>query len=77
MGAGRILVRGECINKEHTPRNSFELLVQFNGSWEKGVCALEEGAGISGAKFVWLCTIGQGREVGRYFICILRAMGGA
>lgn len=30
---------------------------------------------VSGARYVWLCSFGQGRGVGRYFICILRACG--
>lgn len=32
-------------------------------------------ARVSGVKFVWLSTIGQGRAVRRWFICILRGCG--
>ena len=32
-------------------------------------------ARVSGARFVWLCTIDQDRGVGRYFICILKGLG--
>jgi hypothetical protein len=34
--------------------------------------ALGEVAMVSGERFVWPCTIGQSRGVGRCFICILR-----
>lgn len=32
-------------------------------------------ARVSGVRFVWWCTIGQDRGLGRYFICILREVG--
>lgn len=39
---------------------------------ERGIDVPEEMARVSGVKFVWLCTIGQDKGVGRYFISILR-----
>lgn len=72
MCAGRVLVGSERAGKEHTPRGSFRELVQFNGEglgcWEKGVfMPLGRWPGSLGGQVCGLCTIGQGRSVGRCF----------
>lgn len=61
-------------DKEHTPGNSFGELIQFNEG-ERGTYVPVEMARVSGVRFVWRCTIGQDRGLGRYFICILREVG--
>lgn len=57
--------------------NSFREPVHLLGvMWgERCIYTPGEMASISGARFVWLCTIVQDRGVGRYFIRILRGEG--
>jgi hypothetical protein len=70
VGAGRIMVSGECWSKEHTHRISFGELVSLlegketmplgkvsRGHWGKG-CITN--------------TFGKNRGIGRCFICVLR-----
>lgn len=53
-------------------RNSYRELVQSTEVREKGIYAPGEVIRVSGARFVWLCKIGQDRDVGNCFICIFR-----
>lgn len=48
-----------------TPRHSSGELVPF----------MEVEAKVSRARFVWLCSIGQGKGVGRYVFYILKGFG--
>lgn len=51
-----------AVNKKETPRNSYGELA----------CLLDRKvARVFGKRFLWLCTIGQGRGVGRHSIYIL------
>lgn len=55
----------------NTPGNSFRVFVCLLGV-ERSVYALGEVARVSGTRFVWLCTTGQGRGVERCSIYILQ-----
>lgn len=48
--------------------NWFGLLMVWGG----GIYAHEELGRVSGARFMWPCTIGQGRDAGRSFLHILK-----
>lgn len=56
----------------NTPENSFRELVHLLGAGEGGIYAPDKVARVSGPRYVWPCTISQGRGVGRCFIYILR-----
>jgi hypothetical protein len=77
----RIEVSGnECSARSmNTPGSSCgELVLWRAGSsyWEGGIYGPGPGevARVSGTRFVWACTIGQSRGVGRCFIYILREL---
>lgn len=70
MGAGKILVIGECVGEEDTPRNSFGKLVSLLGV-EKGVfISLERWPGFLGQGLCDCAPLAM--CVGRCFYCILR-----
>lgn len=76
-GLGGCNVGSVCSSEEHTHleaalENWFRLLGVGAGG---GIYVTGEVTRVSGARFVWLCTIVQDRGVGRYFICILRGEG--
>lgn len=53
------------------PRNCLGELFVYWGL-ERGVYTPREVVRVSGERFVWPCTAGQDRGVGRCFLCILR-----
>jgi hypothetical protein len=55
-----------------TPGNSFRELVPLLGNRKEYLCPVEV-ARVSGTRFVWPCTNGQGNGIRRYIIYILRS----
>lgn len=66
----RIQLGDQCTGRKHTWEQLRRTGLFIRG--KSGIYAPVQVARVSGARFVWLCTIGQGRGVERCFIYILQ-----